>query len=124
MDKKEELDDSDWEDETNTPSFCGRQGRNWLNLCTRFNLFCLLARGRLVHSACDDPLIQASLLSLLQAHLLQLSNFHDNFHVKNYTNGEKAPHFALASALELREGSPEEFFDVQEACPPLSSTGI
>ncbi|MCI12226.1 DNA repair protein complementing XP-C cells, partial [Trifolium medium] len=34
--------------------------------------------------------------------------FHDNFHVKNYTNGEKAPHFALASALELHEGSPEE----------------
>ncbi|WJX23708.1 hypothetical protein P8452_12901 [Trifolium repens] len=66
---------------------------------------------------------QASLLSLLPAHLLQLSNvtkltskalnpllswFHDNFHVKNYTNGEKAPIFALASALELREGSPEE----------------
>ncbi|KAK2448890.1 DNA repair protein Rad4 family [Trifolium repens] len=33
-----------------------------------------VSRGRLVHSACDDPLIQASLLSLLQAHLLQLSN--------------------------------------------------
>jgi hypothetical protein len=36
--------------------------------------------------------------------------FHENFNVKNCTNGEKSPHFALASALGLglREGSPEE----------------
>ncbi|XP_045828948.1 DNA repair protein RAD4 isoform X1 [Trifolium pratense] len=144
MDKKEELDDLDWEDGTvatddhsmtielnvtpdsSVPKKIRRvsaEDKESAELVHKVHLLCLLARGRLIDSACDDPLIQASLLSLLPAHLLQLSNvtkltskalhpliswFHDNFHVKNYTNGEKAPHFALASALEFREGSPEE----------------
>ncbi|PNY07154.1 DNA repair complementing XP-C cells-like protein [Trifolium pratense] len=140
MDKKEELDDLDWEDGTVATDDHSMtielnvtpDSSESAELVHKVHLLCLLARGRLIDSACDDPLIQASLLSLLPAHLLQLSNvtkltskalhpliswFHDNFHVKNYTNGEKAPHFALASALEFREGSPEE---KKEANEPLT----
>ncbi|XP_057441963.1 DNA repair protein RAD4 isoform X3 [Lotus japonicus] len=144
LDEKEELHDSDWEDgavamddrpvtvELNvTPDSAVRkqirrasaEDKELAELVHKAHLLCLLARGRLIDSACDDPLIQASLLSLLPAHLLQLSNvteltskalhplivwFHDNFHVKNCANEDKSPHFALASALESHEGSPEE----------------
>ncbi|KAK7300683.1 hypothetical protein RJT34_11531 [Clitoria ternatea] len=144
LDNKEELDDSDWEDGTismdNRPvtielnvtphSTVKKQNRrasaedkDLAELVHKVHLLCLLARGRLIDSACDDPLIQASLLSLLPAHLLQLSNvtklnskilhplvswFHDNFHVKNSTHRETSPHFTLASALESHEGSLEE----------------
>ncbi|KAK7385674.1 hypothetical protein VNO78_31458 [Psophocarpus tetragonolobus] len=144
LDSKEELDESDWEDglvarEDHTmtielnmtpPSIVQKQIRRAsaedkesAELAHKVHLLCLLARGRLIDSACDDPLIQASLLSLLPAHLLQLSNvtkltskglypliswFHDNFHVKNCVIREPSPHFGLASALESHEGSSEE----------------
>ncbi|KAI5434745.1 DNA repair protein RAD4 [Lathyrus oleraceus] len=144
MDKKEELNDSDWEDGTVamddfpvtielnvTPGSSVKkqirrvsaEDKELAELVHKVHLLCLLARGRLIDSACDDVLIQASLLSLLPVDLFPQSKvtkltskallpliswFHDNFHVKNYTNGEKLPHFALASALELREGSSEE----------------
>ncbi|MED6180372.1 hypothetical protein PIB30_009725 [Stylosanthes scabra] len=144
LDNKEELDDSDWEEGTisvddrpvtiefdvtpdpavkNQVRRSSARDKDLAELIHKVHLLCLLARGRLIDSACDDPLIQASLLSLLPSHLLQLSNvtklssralhpliswFHDNFHVRNHTNAEASPHFALASALETREGSPEE----------------
>ncbi|MED6161564.1 hypothetical protein PIB30_061986 [Stylosanthes scabra] len=144
LDDKGELDDSDWEegtisvddrpvtiefDVTPDPAVkkqvhrASARDKDLAELVHKVHLLCLLARGRLIDSACDDPLIQASLLSLLPSHLLQLSNvtklssralhpliswFHDNFHVRNHTNAEASPHFALASALETREGSPEE----------------
>ncbi|ESW13736.2 hypothetical protein PHAVU_008G233100 [Phaseolus vulgaris] len=144
FDNKEELDDSDWEDgvvarddhpvtiELNlTPNKTVQkqvrrasvEDKELAELVHRVHLLSLLARGRLIDNACDDPLIQASLLSLLPAHLLQLSNvkkltskalypliswFHDNFHVKNCMNREASPCFGLASALESQEGSPEE----------------
>ncbi|CAK8538012.1 unnamed protein product [Lathyrus sativus] len=144
VDKKEELDDSDWEDGTVamddfpvtielnvTPDSSVKkqirrvsaEDKELAELVHKVHLLCLLARGRLIDSACDDVLIQASLLSLLPVDLFPQSKvtkltskdlhpliswFHDNFRVKNYTNGEKSPHFALASALELREGSSEE----------------
>ncbi|XP_027941751.1 DNA repair protein RAD4 [Vigna unguiculata] len=144
LDNKEELDDSDWEDgvvarddhpvtiELNmTPNStvkkqvrrASAEDKELAELVHKVHLLCLLARGRLIDNACDDPLIQASLLSLLPAHLLQLSNvekltskdlypliswFHNNFHVKNSTSRETSPCFGLASALELHEGSPEE----------------
>ncbi|KAL2317281.1 hypothetical protein Fmac_031157 [Flemingia macrophylla] len=99
------------------------EDKDLAELVHRVHLLSLLARGRLIDNACDDPLIQATLLSLLPAHLLQLSNsakltskalypliswFHDNFHVKNCTNREISPRIGLASALESHEGSSEE----------------
>ncbi|KAL2976075.1 hypothetical protein AAZX31_14G198700 [Glycine max] len=139
FDNKEELDDSDWEDgtvarddhpvtiELNMTAHstvqkqirrASAEDKDLAELVHKIHLLCLLARGRLIDNACDDPLIQASLLSLLPAQLLQLSNvtkltsnalypliswFHDNFHVKNCTNRETSPHFGLASALESHE---------------------
>ncbi|KAF7816466.1 DNA repair protein RAD4 isoform X1 [Senna tora] len=143
-DNKEELDDSDWEDgsvATNTLPMTielnvtpdstvqkrirrtSAQDKGLAELVHKVHLLCLLARGRLIDNACDDPLIQASLLSLLPAHLLQLSNvtnltskalhplvvwFHNNFRVRKFTSEETPVRFALASALDSHEGSPEE----------------
>ncbi|KAG4191210.1 hypothetical protein ERO13_A07G078100v2 [Gossypium hirsutum] len=89
----------------------------------KVHLLCLLARGRLIDNACDDSLIQASLLSLLPTHLLKISEvsnitanaltplvawFHDNFHVRNLARAERSFRTALATALETHEGTPEE----------------
>ncbi|XP_041003378.1 DNA repair protein RAD4 isoform X2 [Juglans microcarpa x Juglans regia] len=92
-------------------------------LMHKVHLLCLLARGRLIDSACDDPLIQASLLSLLPKHLLNTSKvtqltatalyplvhwFQNNFHVRSSTSAERSFRLGLAFALETREGTPEE----------------
>ncbi|KAA3458439.1 DNA repair protein complementing XP-C cells-like protein isoform X1 [Gossypium australe] len=92
-------------------------------LVHKVHLLCLLARGRLIDNACDDSLIQASLLSLLPTHLLKISEvsnitanaltplvtwFHDNFHVRNLARAERSFRTALATALETHEGTPEE----------------
>ncbi|KAJ8761168.1 hypothetical protein K2173_001224 [Erythroxylum novogranatense] len=92
-------------------------------LVHKVHLLCLLARGRIIDNACDDPLIQASLLSLVPAHLLKISElsklaanslshlvswFHNNFHVRGVANESRSFKSALASALENREGTPEE----------------
>ncbi|KAL0332819.1 UNVERIFIED_CONTAM: DNA repair protein [Sesamum calycinum] len=86
------------------------------------HLLCLLGRGRLIDCACNDPLIQASLLSLVPTHLLKIAEaskltasrlvplvswFHNNFHVRSQSVAEKSCHSALASTLETREGTPE-----------------
>uniref|UniRef100_A0A0D9X811 Rad4 beta-hairpin domain-containing protein n=1 Tax=Leersia perrieri TaxID=77586 RepID=A0A0D9X811_9ORYZ len=39
-------------------------------LVHRAHLLCLLARGRVIDKSCDDPLIQASILSVLPQHVL------------------------------------------------------
>ncbi|KDO50786.1 hypothetical protein CISIN_1g002340mg [Citrus sinensis] len=92
-------------------------------LVHKVHLLCLLARGRLIDSVCDDPLIQASLLSLLPSYLLKISEvskltanalspivswFHDNFHVRSSVSTRRSFHSDLAHALESREGTPEE----------------
>ncbi|GAV76703.1 Rad4 domain-containing protein/BHD_1 domain-containing protein/BHD_2 domain-containing protein/BHD_3 domain-containing protein [Cephalotus follicularis] len=92
-------------------------------LVHKVHLLCLLARGRLIDGACDDPLIQASLLSLLPTHLLMISGvskltandlnplvnwFHSNFHVRGLDSAEKSFRSGLAFALESRGGTPEE----------------
>ncbi|XP_030522585.1 DNA repair protein RAD4 [Rhodamnia argentea] len=90
----------------------------------KVHLLCLLARGRLIDRACDDPLIQASLLSLLPRRLMEhiseirkvtkmdLSRlvhwFHGFFRVRESTSAEKCFDSALAHALETREGTSEE----------------
>ncbi|KAJ4959610.1 hypothetical protein NE237_019520 [Protea cynaroides] len=89
----------------------------------KVHLLCLIARGRLVDSACNDPLIQASLLSLLPTHLLEIAEvpkltaevltslvtwFHHSFHLKGSPVPERSFKSSLAYALENREGSVEE----------------
>ncbi|XP_028055256.1 DNA repair protein RAD4 [Camellia sinensis] len=92
-------------------------------LVHKVHLLCLLGRGRLIDNACNDPLIQASLLSLLPKHLLRISEvtkltvnalaplvswFHNNFHIRSPSSTERSFHSALAFALETREGTAEE----------------
>ncbi|XP_022759202.1 DNA repair protein RAD4 isoform X2 [Durio zibethinus] len=92
-------------------------------LVHKVHLLCLVARGRLIDNACDDPLIQASLLSLLPIHLSKISEvsnvtanalsplvtwFHNNFHVRSLVRAERSFPNALAFALETREGTSEE----------------
>ncbi|XP_076925936.1 DNA repair protein RAD4-like [Bidens hawaiensis] len=91
-------------------------------LVHRAHLLCLIGRGRLIDSACDDPLIQAALLSLLPAKLLKLLEatnltvdvltplvnwFHSNFHA-SISSSEIPFQLALAKALETHVGTPEE----------------
>ncbi|KAF5750000.1 DNA repair protein complementing XP-C cells isoform X1 [Tripterygium wilfordii] len=92
-------------------------------LVHKVHLLCLLARGRIIDNACDDPLIQASLISLLPAKLLKLSEvskltvhalsplmswFHDNFHVTSSVGRKRSFHSALCLATETRGGTLEE----------------
>ncbi|XP_021713910.1 DNA repair protein RAD4-like [Chenopodium quinoa] len=99
------------------------EDKEFAELVHKVHLLCLIARGRLIDAACDDPLIQASLLSLLPPHLLKLSEvakltanaltplvswFHQNFKVKSPSSAEKPFQSALAYALEAQGGSPEE----------------
>nr|XP_043635200.1 DNA repair protein RAD4 [Erigeron canadensis] len=91
-------------------------------LVHRTHLLCLLGRGRLIDSACDDSLIQASIMSLLPANLLELSEvtnltskalaplvnwLHGNFRVRS-SSIERSFHSALTGALANQEGTPEE----------------
>lgn len=92
-------------------------------LVHKVHLLCLLARGRIIDHACDDPLIQASLLSILPAHLSNTLGdpklhakalsplahwFHNNFHVGSSVSEKRSFHSALSCALETREGTLEE----------------
>ncbi|CAN0913795.1 DNA repair protein RAD4 [Linum grandiflorum] len=61
-------------------------------LVHRAHLLCLLARGRVVDSACDDLLIQ----------------FHNNFRVRSAASETELCSSSLAIALGRREGSAEE----------------
>ncbi|KAG9454737.1 hypothetical protein H6P81_007641 [Aristolochia fimbriata] len=89
----------------------------------KVHLLCLLARGRAVDEACDDPLIQASILSLLPSHLLKITElpkltaraleplvswFQSNFCIQNVgpTEGPFKP--SLCCALETQAGTAEE----------------
>ncbi|XP_038874852.1 DNA repair protein RAD4 isoform X2 [Benincasa hispida] len=89
----------------------------------KVHLLCLLGRGRLIDRACNDPIIQSALLSLLPAHLLKISPakqltasslkplvtwLHNNFRVRNQTRSECSIDSALARALETHEGTSEE----------------
>ncbi|XP_042029176.1 DNA repair protein RAD4-like isoform X1 [Salvia splendens] len=91
-------------------------------LVHKAHLLCLLGRGRLIDSACNDPLIQASLLSLVPKHLLKIADapyltakclsplvdwVHNNFRVRSATLDEKSCDLAMTSTLESQEGTPE-----------------
>ncbi|KAH0449839.1 hypothetical protein IEQ34_020531 [Dendrobium chrysotoxum] len=89
----------------------------------KVHLLCLLARGRLVDSACNDPLIQASLLSLLPLNLLKIAEvsrltanelgplvdwFRNSFRLKSESIDRGCFKSNLAFALETQEGTSEE----------------
>ncbi|XP_048501993.1 DNA repair protein RAD4 isoform X2 [Beta vulgaris subsp. vulgaris] len=99
------------------------EDKEFAEIVHKAHLLCLIARGRLVDAACDDPLIQAALFSLLPPHLLKISEatkltanalsplaswFHQHFHVRSPSSADKPFNSALASALEVQGGSPEE----------------
>ncbi|KAG7555506.1 Rad4 beta-hairpin domain 3 [Arabidopsis suecica] len=92
-------------------------------LVHKVHLLCLLARGRIVDDACNDPLIQAALLSLLPSYLTKVSNLEkvtvkdiapllrwvrENFSVRCSPSSEKSFRTSLAFALESRKGTAEE----------------
>ncbi|KAJ0098902.1 hypothetical protein Patl1_21240 [Pistacia atlantica] len=153
LDKSEEMDDSDWEDGSipvnhsteNDPEShikgvtiefdaedsarrkpvrrATAEEKELAELVHKVHLLCVLARSRIIDGACDDPLIQASLLSLLPAYVFKVSEvskltaralspivswFHDNFHVRNSDSTGRSFPSALAYALENREGTAEE----------------
>ncbi|GKE02729.1 hypothetical protein Tco_1390712, partial [Tanacetum coccineum] len=49
-----------------------RKESEWLSFVHKTHLQCLLGRGCLIDSACDDSLIQAALLTLMPTNLLKL----------------------------------------------------
>ncbi|XP_010453826.1 PREDICTED: DNA repair protein RAD4-like [Camelina sativa] len=92
-------------------------------LVHKVHLLCLLARGRIVDNACNDPLIQAALLSLLPSYLSKVANIEkvtvrdvapllrwvrENFSVRCTPSSEKTFRTSLAFALESRKGTAEE----------------
>ncbi|CAA6664805.1 unnamed protein product [Spirodela intermedia] len=92
-------------------------------LVHKVHLLSLIARGRLVDSACGDPLIQASLLSLLPCGILKalevpkltinrlvplVNWFRTNFCVKSASPREGDLKTNLLLALGTREGTAEE----------------
>ncbi|WOG84454.1 hypothetical protein DCAR_0103637 [Daucus carota subsp. sativus] len=92
-------------------------------LVHKAHLLCLLGRGRLIDRACNDPLIQAALLSLVPRQFLKISEtskltaralaplvnwFHKYFHIRLRNDKERSFESALALALETQEGTGEE----------------
>ncbi|KAJ6796495.1 DNA repair protein RAD4 isoform X1 [Iris pallida] len=107
----------------NPPRNVSAEAKELAEVVHKVHLLCLLARGRLVDSACNDPLIQASLLSLLPSNLSKIMEisrleanmlcslvkwFRDNFHVRSESIHKGSVLSNLAFALETREGTSEE----------------
>uniref|UniRef100_A0A0E0QJ92 Rad4/PNGase transglutaminase-like fold domain-containing protein n=1 Tax=Oryza rufipogon TaxID=4529 RepID=A0A0E0QJ92_ORYRU len=93
-------------------------------LVHRVHLLCLLARGRVIDKACNDPLIQASILSVLPQHVLRnsvdtpilkanelrslVSWFHNTFSVIAQSDDKGSFKSNLAFALQSYVGTAEE----------------
>lgn len=93
-------------------------------LVHKVHLLCLLARGRVIDKACNDPLIQASILSLLPYHLLGnvvdtpelkannlcslVSWFHRTFYVIAQSDDRGSFESNLAFTLQNHVGTAEE----------------
>ncbi|XP_015880255.3 DNA repair protein RAD4 isoform X2 [Ziziphus jujuba] len=147
-DGMEEIEDADWEDglipsldfadnnemtiEFDEPSDsvtrkpirrATAEEKELAELVHKVHLLCLLARGRLIDRACDNPLIQAALLSLIPTHLEYITKvekltakalhplvfwFQNNFRIRSSTDEKRPFDLALASALETQEGTSEE----------------
>ncbi|KAF6150218.1 hypothetical protein GIB67_000092 [Kingdonia uniflora] len=118
-----EFDDSPSTSKRKPTRRASAEDKELAELAHKAHLLCLLARGRLVDSACGDPLIQASLLSLLPSRLLKIADlpkitadallplvnwFHSYFNVRSVGPSEKSFKLSLFRALENHEGTPEE----------------
>ncbi|VAI73029.1 unnamed protein product [Triticum turgidum subsp. durum] len=93
-------------------------------LMHKVHLLCLLARGRVIDKACNDPLIQASVLSVLPQHLLWngvdtlkldanklrslVSWFHRTFSIIARSADKGSFESNMAFALQSHEGTAEE----------------
>lgn len=93
-------------------------------LMHKVHLLCLLARGRVIDKACNDPLIQASILSVLPNHLLLngvdiakldannlrslVSWFHHTFSVIAQSTERRSFESNMAFALQSHVGTAEE----------------
>ncbi|KAM3209364.1 hypothetical protein ACQJBY_063821 [Aegilops geniculata] len=93
-------------------------------LMHKVHLLCLLARGRVIDKACNDPLIQASVLSVLPQHLLWngvdtlkldanklrslVSWFHRTFCIIARSADKGSFESNMAFALQSHEGTAEE----------------
>lgn len=93
-------------------------------LVHKVHLLCLLARGRVIDKACNDPLIQASVLSVLPHHLLLngvdiqkldannlrnlVSWFHRTFSVIAQSTDRGSFESNMAFALQSHVGTAEE----------------
>ncbi|KAF7100728.1 hypothetical protein CFC21_102206 [Triticum aestivum] len=93
-------------------------------LMHKVHLLCLLARGRVIDKACNDPLIQASVLSVLPQHLLWngvdtlkldanklrslVSWFHRTFCIIARSADKGSFESNIAFALQSHEGTAEE----------------
>jgi len=104
--------------------------KEFAELVHKVHLLCLIGRGMLVNSACYDPLIQASLYSIVPPHLSNLANeqkltanmltqlvkwFQNTFHVRSSeesssTQPEERKTFVtkLLCSIESRTGTIEE----------------
>ncbi|KAG0455486.1 hypothetical protein HPP92_024778 [Vanilla planifolia] len=92
-------------------------------LVHKVHLLCLIARGRLTDHACNDTLLQASILSLLPSNLLKITEvsrltstmlgplvnwFHKSFRIRSQIVDRGCFKLNLQFALESREGTAEE----------------
>lgn len=104
--------------------------KEFAELVHKVHLLCLIGRGMLVNSACYDPLIQASLYSIVPPHFLNFANdrkltanmlnplvkwFQSTFHVRSSeesssTQPEESKTFVtkLLHSIESRTGTIEE----------------
>ncbi|KAJ3705821.1 hypothetical protein LUZ61_009526 [Rhynchospora tenuis] len=89
----------------------------------KVHLLCLLARGRMVDKACNDPLIQASMLSLLPSNLLKITEtpnltvdnlkplvnwFHNNFQISTESVDKGSFESNIRFSLQNQKGTAEE----------------
>ncbi|WOL06599.1 DNA repair protein RAD4 isoform X2 [Canna indica] len=115
--------DSPSSSQKKVPRRISAKDKELAELIHKVHLLCLLARGRIVDNACNDSLIQASLLSLLPPNLLKIGEiqkltanrlfsfvnwFRDNFHVRSQSIDRGSFHANLAFALQTHEGTAEE----------------
>ncbi|XP_078180088.1 DNA repair protein Rad4 family isoform X1 [Carex rostrata] len=92
-------------------------------LVHKVHLLCLLARGRMIDKTCNDPLIQASMLSLLPSNLLKITEapnltvnnlkplvnwFHSNFHLLTESVDRGSFESNIRFALQNQKGTVEE----------------
>eukprot|EP00250_Pteridium_aquilinum_P013717 c21528_g1_i1 orf=98-3352(+) len=85
--------------------------KEFAELVHKTHLLCLIARGRLVDAACDDPVLQASLLSIVPGHI----HSHNTQHISTSELGPFVKWFQSAFRIH-----PDKDFTTSSG--PVSST--